>query len=310
MGAPTNTFVSTSAVGNREDLTDFITRITPSETPFLSLCAKAKATGTLHEWQTQELAAAASNAQAEGDDATAKSVTATVRLASRTQIATKNVTVSGTQQAVKSAGRADEMGYQLSMSSVELKRDMEYDLTNSRVGTSSPRKVKGLPCWIGDNVDTVSGYVAPVYTTTDGTTNTDGTTPTAFTETKLKNVLQKVYTAGGNPDIVMMAPAQKQTFSTFSGNSTRYDKGEDSKLFAAIDVYVSDFGELKAIPNRIQRTRDVFVLQSDRWAIAYLRPFQTVDLAPTGDAIKKQLVVEFAIEARAPKHNGGVYDNS
>jgi len=310
MTAPTNTYLTTAAIGNREDLTDGIYRISPTATPALSMFGKAKANATLHEWQTQDLAAAASNAQAEGDDASAKVVTPTVRLASRTQISTKTVIVSGTQQAVMTAGRKDEMGYQLALASLEMKRDMEFDITNSRVGTSSPRKIKGLPCWISDNVDTVAGYVASVYTSADGTTNTDGTTPTAFTETKLKNALQKVFTAGGDPDVIMLGAAQKQTFSTFTGNSTRFDKGEDQKLWASVDVYVSDFGELKAVPNRFQRTRDVFILQTDKWAIAYLRPFFTKEIAATGDAEKRELIAEWAIEAKAPKANGAVYDNT
>ena len=89
----------------------------------------------------------------------------------------------------------------------------------------------------------------------------------------------------------------------------RWVEGPDlPKLFAAIDVYVSDFGELKAVPSRFQRTRDVFLLQSDKWAVAYLRPFTTVELATTGDATQRELVCEYAIEARAPKANAAVYD--
>lgn len=310
MGAPTNTFLSTAAIGNREDLTDVIYRISPTATPFMSLASKSTASSTLHEWQTQDLATAAANAQAEGDNASAKVVTATVRLASRTQISTKTVIVSGTEQAVNPAGRKNELAYQMSLASLELRRDMEFGLTQTRVGTSSPRAVKGLPCWIGDNVDTVAGYVAPVYTTTDGTTNTDGTTPTAFTEARLKNVLQKIFTAGGEPDNILLPPLAKQTFSTFTGNATRYDKSEDAKLYASVDVYVSDFGEIKAVPSRFQRTRDVFILQADKWAIAYLRPFQTIELATTGDALQREIVCEYAIECRAPKANGAVYDIS
>ena len=307
MAAPTGTFLTSAAIGNREDLSDAIYRISPTQTPFLNLASKGKATHTLHEWQTQDLASAAANAQAEGDNASAKTVTPTVRLASRTQISTKTVIVSNSQQAMNPAGRKDEMGYQLALASLELKRDMEFGLTQNRVGTSSPRSVKGLPCWIGDNVDTGGSYVAPVYTSTDGTTNTDGT-QIAFTESRLKNVLQKIYTAGGEPDVIMLPPLAKQTFSTFTGNATRFDKSEDGKLFASIDVYVSDFGEIKAVPNRFQRVRDVFILQSDKWAVAYLRPFTTIELATTGDAMQRELVVEYALEARAPKANGAVYD--
>jgi hypothetical protein len=308
MAAPTNTFLTTAAIGNREDLTDVIYRISPTATPFMSSIAKTKATATLHEWQTQDLASAASNAQAEGDDATAKTVTPTVRLSNRTQISTKNVTVSGTQQAVLSAGRGkDEMAYQMSLSSLELKRDMEFGLTQNSTAAASPRTTRGLVGWAGDNVSAGSGYVAPVYTTATGTAQTDGT-QRAFTEAQLKSVLQSIFTAGGEPDLILMGPAQKQTFSTFTGNATRYDKSEDAKLYASVDVYVSDFGELKAVPSRFQRTRDVWVLETGKWALAYLRPFQTQDLAATGDAVKKQMVVEYALEARNPKASGAVLD--
>jgi hypothetical protein len=173
------------------------------------------------------------------------------------------------------------------------------------VTATSPRQLRGLVGWVVDNVDIGAGTTVASYTGNTGTT--DGTTR-AFVESQLKSVLQKVYTAGGEPDTVMMGPAAKQTFSTFTGNATRMDKSEDAKLYASIDVYVSDFGELKAVPNRFQRARDVFVLQSDKLAVGYLRPFQAVDLAKTGDADKKELIVEYTLECRAPKAHGAIYD--
>ena len=190
---PTNTFLSTAAIGNREDLIDIITRISPTKTPFLSMCGTAKATATLHEWQTQDLATAAANAQLEGDDATAAAVTPTVRLSNRTQISTKNVTVSGTQQAVLSAGRGrDEMAYQMGLKSFELKRDIEFGLTQNSTAAASPRTTRGLVGWTGDNVDAGVNYVAPIYTTATGTAQTDGI-QRAFTEAQLKNALQKLF---------------------------------------------------------------------------------------------------------------------
>ena len=305
MTAPTNTFSSTAAIGNREDITDVIYRISPTATPFMSMMAKTKATNTLHEWQTQDLAAAASNAQAEGDNASAKTVTPTVRLNNRTQISTKTVIVSGTQRAMNPAGRKDELGYQLSLASLELKRDMEFGLTQNNVTATSPRQSRGLVGWAGDNVDGGAGYVAPNYVT--NVAQTDGT-QAAFTEARLKNVLQKCFTAGGDPDTILMPPLAKQTFSTFTGNATRFDKAEDKSVTAAVDVYISDFGTLKAMPSRFQRTRDVFVLQSDKWALAYLRGFTTVELAKTGDADQRELIVEYALEARQPKASGAIVD--
>lgn len=305
MAAPSNTFLTTAAIGNREDLSDTIYRISPTQTPLLNMAAKTKATATLHEWQTQDLAAAASNAQAEGDNASAKVVTPTVRLSNRTQISTKTVIVSGTQQAVQSAGRKDEMGYQMALAALELKRDMEFGLTQNNVTATSPRQSRGLLGWVVDNVSIGAGTTVASYT--GNTAQTDGT-QRAFTEAQLKSVLQLQFTAGGEPDTIMLPPAAKQTFSTFTGNATRMDKSEDAKLYASIDVYASDFGEIKAVPNRFQRTRDVFILQSDKVAVAYLRPFNTIDLATTGDAMQKELVVEYCLEMRAPKAHGAVYD--
>lgn len=304
MTAPTNTFLTTAAIGNREDLSDAIYRISPTATPVLSRAAKTKATNTLHEWQVQELAAAASNKQAEGDDASAKSVTPTVRLTNRTQISTKTVIVSGSQQAMNSAGRKDELAYQLALASAEIKRDMETDLTQLDVTATSPRQSRGLRGWVVDNVNRNGGTLAS-YT---GNTGYTAGTQRAFTEAQIKDVLQQCYTAGGEPDMIMLPPAAKQTFSSFSGNATRMDKSEDAKLYAAVDFYVSDFGTIEAVPNRFMASRDVFLLQSDKLAIAYLRPFFTKELAPTGDAEKREIIVEYTLECRAPKAHGAVYD--
>jgi len=306
MAAPTNTYTSSSAVGNREDLTNMIYRITPTDTPFMSMIAKGKATATKHEWQTQALAAPANNVAAEGDDATNAVTTPTVRLNNYTQISTKTVGVSGTQESTASAGRKSEIGYQMMLKSLELRNDMEVGLTQNGVAvTGSSRQSRGLVGFLGDNVDAGAGYVAPNYVT--NVAQTDGT-QAAFTEARLKNVLQKVYTAGGNPSVIMLPPLAKQTFSTFTGNASRFDKAEDKKVIAATDVYVSDFGELKAVPNRRMRTREVAVLQPDMWAVAYLRPFFTQDLAKTGDSTRKQIIVEYTLEARNPAANGAVVD--
>ena len=215
-----------------------------------------KASNTLHEWQTQDLASAANNAQIEGDDATIIAATPTVRLNNRTQISAKSISVNGTQLAMNPAGRKDELAYQLSLKGLELKRDMEIALTQNSTAvagnTTTARQLRGLPGWIATNRDMGAGGAAPNYVS--NTAQTDGT-QRAFTEAQLKNVLALAYAQGGEPDMIMMGPTQKQTFSSFTGNSTRMDRGEDGKVYAATSIYVSDFGEISAVPNRFQRTR-------------------------------------------------------
>lgn len=305
MAAPTNTFLSTAAIGNREDLSNIIYKIAPTKTPFMSMISKTKATATLHEWQTQDLAAAANNEQAEGDDAVAIAVTPTVRLGNRTQISTKTVIVSGTQESTLSAGRKSEMAYQMALKMEELKRDIEVGLTQNAVTATAPRRSRGLVGWTGDNVDAGAGYVAPNYVT--NVAQTDGT-QALFTEARMKNVLQKIYVQGGEPTVAMMGPLAKQTFSTFTGNATRMDQAEDKKLTASVDVYVGDFGTIRAMPNRFQRARDVWILQPDMWAMAFLRSFFTKDLAVTGDSTKKEIICEYTLEAGNPKASGAVLD--
>ena len=242
-------------------------------------------------------AASAGAGAAEGADASTKTVTATTRLKNYTQINTKSISVSNTQQSVNPAGRKDELAYQMSLIALEIRRDMEASATQNSVGATSPRKTKGLPNWCVDNYSKASDTTLASYTASSGTgtDRTKGTTR-SFTESQLKDVLQQVFTAGGDPDTVLLPAAQKQVFSTFSGNATRFDKSEDAKLYAAIEVYASDFGELKIIPDRFMDSSDVFVLQADKWAVSYLRPFATFDLATTGDAMNKQMVVNFVVE--------------
>src|SRR6266702_2595454 len=139
MSLPTSTFVTYSAVGNREDLSDMIYRIDPVDTPFMSGVDKEKATAVNHEWQTQALAAADNtNAQLEGDDPNTNTTTPTVRLGNLCQISYKVARVSGTQQAVDHAGRDNELTYQEMLKGLELKRDVETSLvafTEARLKT-------------------------------------------------------------------------------------------------------------------------------------------------------------------------------
>lgn len=306
MAAPTNTQTSTAAVGNREDLTDIIDNITPTEVPLYSMIPKTKASGTLHEWQTQALRAAGVNAHAEGDDTTATAVTQQIRIGNRTQILKEAASVTGTQEVVDKAGQKSEMGKQLALKGAEMKLDIEYALTRNSTAATSPRTMRGLPGWVvAGNVSAGAGYVAPNYVT--NVAQTDGT-QRAFTEALFKDTLQKTYIAGGRPTVAMMGATAKQTFSTFTGNATRQKDADDSKLNATIDVYVSDFGTIKTLINLQQRSRDVWILEPSKLAFAVLRPWQKTDLAKTGDSERKQLLIEATLENRNPAAHGAVLD--
>jgi len=181
MAIVTNTFQTFTAIGNREDLSDIIYNISPTETPFISAIGKEKATGVLHEWQNDTLRAAAANAQVEGDEIAFTAVVPTTRVNNRTQISRTSVIVSGTQDTVNSAGRNNELAYQISKSSKELKRDMEVVLTANQSaavgGAAAARTSSGLPSWIQTNVnDAANGANGAVGgVDTPGVLRTDGT---------------------------------------------------------------------------------------------------------------------------------------
>lgn len=298
MTIPTNSLVSYATVGIREDLKDFISNISPKDCPFVNRAGKTKASNTFFEWQTDTLAAAsASNAQLEGDDYAATSLAQPTRLGNRCQISSKAFTISATADAVNKAGRNTEMAYQLAKKTMELKRDMEAVLTQNQASvtgnSTTARQTGSLEPFITTN-ENENGDTGGGYSSSNWVAISDGT-QRAFTEAMLKDVCQKVFSSGGDPDILMVGPTQKQVVSGFTGNATRMDKSEDSKLVTSIDVYVSDFGEFKIIPNRFQRNRTAFLLQMDMWQIAYLRPIEVTDLAKTGDSTKKLLTVEYGL---------------
>jgi hypothetical protein len=317
MSLPTNTFSTYSAVGNREDLADVIYRIDPTDTPFLSMLERVKSSGTHavnHEWQTQALASRdTSNAVLEGDDAVTDSTTATVRLGNIHQISDKVARVTGTQQAVTHAGRDDEMEYQEMLKGLELKLDMDAILCGTNQAknagaAATARKTASVLSWIGTNDDFGATGASP--TSLDGTaTRTDGT-QRVFTEAQLKTVIQSIWTQGGKPNTIMLGGFNKQAASTFTGRATPTEDAKSKKIVAAVNVYESDFGTLKFVPSRQVRSRDCLILQDEMWALAFLpgRNMASIKLAKTGDSERRQILSEYALEARNEKSSGGVFD--
>jgi hypothetical protein len=303
------TYQTYTAIGQREDLSDVIYNISPTDTPIMSSIGKTKATAVYHEWQTDSLAAATvANAAVEGDDATDATLSPTVRVGNYTQIVQKTIKISGTLEAVDKAGRRSEKAYNLAKASAEIKRDMETIISANQgrdAGTSSSaRKLGALLSWIKTNTSKGTSGTDP--TTIGVSTRSDGATR-SFTETILKDVIQKVYTAGGTPKVLMVGAYQKQVVSGFAGIAAqRYmaPGNEPTTIIGAADVYMSDFGTVSVVPNRFMRTRDALVLDPDYAALAYLRPFATNELAKTGDSEKTQILAEFTLEVRNEAAHG------
>lgn len=307
-----NTFTTFDAKGIREDLSNVITNIAPEETPYMSNIGRESVSNSLYEWQTDTLASAAANKQLEGDDVTSfDAVVATVRLQNYAQISRKTIVLSATEETVNKAGRKSELAYQIAKRGAELKRDQEFTMLNGAVAaagnTTTARGTASLGAFVKTNVDMQTNGANPSYTTLPNSARTDGNVRT-FTETILKNVIQQVWTAGGTPKMLMTGPVNKQRVSGFSGiASSRFNIDGGAKpatLVGAVDIYVSDFGNIQVIANRFQRERDAWVIDPDMAKMTTLRPYQQVELAKTGDAEKRMLIVEWGHKVMAENGMG------
>ncbi len=314
MTVQTNAFGTYQAVGNREDLSDVITTISPTRTPFQTMAGKGKATGKTHEWQTDALAAAVTtNAQLEGDVITGSASTPTVRLANYCQISYKDYVVTGTQEVVNKAGRASEKAYQKAKRLSELKRDIESVLCSNQRGvagaTGTARKLRGLAAFNNTNTNrytaSTSGTKGKNSTAPNSATGapTDAGNTRAFTELLLKDVLADCYSAGAEISHIMVGPHNKQVISTFSGRSSSREMVDKNRILAAADIYMSDFGDIKVIPNIFGRERDAVLLDPDMVSVDYLRPAFSSDLAKTGDSERGFILAEYTLRV---KNSGGI----
>jgi hypothetical protein len=265
------------------------------------------------EWQTDSLAATSTTARLSGDDVgTFDATAATTRLGNYTHILRRTLVLEDRLEFVDKAGRDSELAYQLAKRGKELKRDIEATLldNNARVAgnsTTAP-ETAGLPAWLISNTDFNSSDGDDA--TGDGTdARTDGT-QRAFTEAMLKSVMQSAWTAGGNPSIVMTGPYNKTVASGFAGIAESRVAATDgpTTIIGAADVYVSDFGNLTFVPNRFQRERDAFVLDPEYASVCYLRPIQQIELAKTGDAEKRMVLVEMGLKVANEAAHGMVAD--
>ena len=305
MTQPTQTFDSYDAIGNKEDLSDMIWDVSPSETPFLSAMKKNKATGVTHEWQTDALDAPGSNKHIDGDDSAGTAITATARLTNFTQILKKVPVISGTQEAVMKAGRKSEMAYQKARKMQEIKTDLEWAMLDGGgaagignaklIGDSTTaREMASIQTYIITNASVGAGAGA-VAAGTGADAMTAGTAR-AFSETLLEGVLGTAYTNGGNPDTMYVSGTNKAVVSGFTGGATRYSDVDSKKLVNSIEVYVGDFHTLKVVPSRQMANEIVLCIDHDYVACSTLRPLTAQRLAKTGDNIKEELLMETTLE--------------
>ena len=327
MAVPGSTRLTFNAVGIREDLSNIIYNISPMDTPFVNGCGRGSCDNTLFEWQTDELKAAATNFQLEGDDYSNTAATEPRRLTNYTQISATQVQTSGTAEAVDFAGRKSSQAYQLAKRAKEMKRDMEFMLLMGTVKSAgaagAARNTAGYPCWVGTNSTSTSPVIAAstgaglansgASTYPDGTTNSaSGGANTAITLAMINTCVSRIWDLGGSPDTILCKSDVKQTISSSSvGGSVVADLYKDvgssdkpATAVNAVDVLVTDFGTFKVVPNRFLPAGNCDIIDFDLWSVDYLRPFRTETLAKSGDSVKQLLIAEYGLRAKNGSGSG------
>ena len=324
MAVIANTFQSPSAKGNREQLSDVVSRITPEDTPIYSMIDTISFKGVHPEWETDDLAAPADNIQLEGDEYTFGATTPAVRVGNYTQIMRKEGIISGTQDEVENAASVEQSKYQKLKKAVELRKDAEFSIVTANASVAGATRRSGsLSTWLATNVARGVGGVNGGFSQGTSLTiaPTNGT-QRAYTKVLMDNVMQLGYQNGANFGHVFMAPYVKSVFVTFMSDtnvaSFRYaaNDGKGNRIIANADIYEGPFGKVVVHPNRVMAgsaglARNVFFVDTDFLEFGWLRKIaedKDAGGTKTGDARKFVLLGEGALKVKNEKGLGVVAD--
>ena len=319
----------------REDVMNKIWDISKIPLPFTDLIGTGESVKNEYkEWTMDELAAPdITNAVVDGSDASGNNTKIGTRVGNHCQISTKVVRVSYRADASDTIGRSKELAYQLMRRQQELRRDVEAIalLNQASVadnGDSVAGKVGGFPSWLATNyvgAGTAGGY----NTTTKLTVAMVRGTKRDLTEVDLRNAIQKVYEQGGDVTVMMTVPGIIAAFSQYMLGSSahvapvRADQGKSREPVAAlgaVNVFVTDFGTIRAVPNRLQQTADdattptavkvadVFLIDPQYVSLGYLEGYRTESLAKTGLAENRQMSVDWTLIVHTEKAHAIIPD--
>lgn len=312
--------------GNREDLLDIITNISPMDTLMLSGLEKVPANNTTHEWLVDILATfgdpangdADVQAEAEGSDADFDPLVPRKRLCNLTHIIRRTFDVSDTQRDVNTAGIRDEYVYQMRKATMELARFIEFALVHSirqvqiaqgnAVGVL-PRKMDGFYAY-ASATDPTCATTLGLGTNELGTVSTiTGSSPdNCIDNCNLNAHLEDMWDKGAMTDTIWCGSSQKRSLSNLTLNpnsNVRYNIPVNERtVINTVDFYQSDFGTQRIYLHRYQRNDRISFAEINKLRIAVLRPVLAVELAKLGSSTKGMVEWEGTLEVLAPNAIG------
>lgn len=304
--------------GARESVQDLVGLISPYETPCFSNFRKADATDKVVYWQEDDLAAPAANAQIEGFEPSTYNTGTPGMKTNYTQIFSKTVRVTGSSMASQYYGRASEEDYQILKRGREIRRDIEFAIlqdTAASAGTLTDYNT-GTGRYFASASRLINS--ANVSYGSGGSATGDAGTDRDLTEALVLAVQQTAFTAGGNPNWLLVSPFHSTKVANFAyvSNQQIRDRGNDTRLVNAVDVYVSPFGELTVVLDRFIRGANsgetangaVFIMETDKWFMPTLRQIGVEPLAKVGDSERMLMTAEVSLGVEHSKCSGVIRD--
>lgn len=271
----------------REDLSDFISNLSPTENTLYSGLGKVKAAQPYHQWLNDTLKAVGTNGQVEGFTPSYAARTRPTRTGNYTQIISAEVEVTETEREALQAGFADRYSYEMEKAMTEWVDDAEYALMRG-----------GIASGTGSAARYMRGFKASVTTTV---TSQSGK---SLSETMLNDYFQNTWNVSRVfPDEVYVGGALKRRISGFTAGSTKFTKVEDKRLINTASVYESDFGVVKVLLHRYitvsgDQGYDILGIKNDHNKIAQLRAPKHVSMAKAADSTRGMIVGEITLEHR------------
>jgi hypothetical protein len=299
-------------VGLKEDVSDIITNLSPTETPFQSMIGSEKVTQKNFQWQEDSLRAQATNAQVEGFTASDVTITPTTMRSAYTQILAETIKVSGSMDNADTYGRAKESAYQIAKSMQQVKRDFEYALVGSAQAGGA-----------GSNVTarTLASFQAQLHNGGTGSLDADdfvlytGGTSTLPTEANFLSLLNHLFTYGGDPTVIMVTPTNSQTVADFAKAAGRYrtitseSSDKDQRTITnVVDLYVSPYGQQRVVINRFLKDKNTLFFRPDMWKKAAFRTWFRETLAKTGDNTSMMIVGEYGLKHKHKQASGAIVE--
>jgi hypothetical protein len=244
------------------------------------------------------------NAALEGDVAPDARFTNRVRKSNYTQIFTAGIDVSGSMQASRAYGVADEVDYQKQERMRELLRDLENCVIN---GVAPVSGAQGS----GTVRRSMNGIMHSIATNrfepgTGGIPDGDGSGSDELNEAVLNAALKSIWdNSNGGVDTIVVGGAQKRKINSFASGSRAY-LPDDQVYSDMISVYESDFGVCRVVMSRWVPSDKVLLLDSSRISVMPMqgRSFQFKPLAATGDSISGQVLGEYTLEFKNENAHG------